>query len=190
MLFRSERDQALSSIAAQWATKDVNGALAWAQGLPESSAKRNAVRTVLGELANQDPQAAAQFALNLTGAGRQEAISSVAGMWSQTDFNAALNWVRNLTDPRARPGLAGARPGMDPARPAGRDRLRQQPPVRAVEDQPHLEHLVRVGQHGLQGRAGMGAGAACRAIPEQRLAKCGAANDLSRPGRQIGRAHV
>lgn len=69
-----ERDQALSSIAAQWATKDVNGALAWVQGLPESNAKRNAVRTVLGELANQDPQAAAQFALNLTGAGRQEAI--------------------------------------------------------------------------------------------------------------------
>ena len=97
-----DRDMAVNSIAAQWASKDLQGALAWAHGLPEGNTKRNATRVVLGEMANQDPQAAATYALTLKGTAQQEAMSSVAAAWAQTDFTGALAWSQNLTDPKSR----------------------------------------------------------------------------------------
>ncbi len=97
-----DRDMAFSGIAAQWAAKDLQGALAWAQGLPDGNAKRLATQGVLLGMANQDPQAAATYALTLKGTAQQVAMSSVAGVWAQTDFTGALAWSQNLTDPKAR----------------------------------------------------------------------------------------
>ena len=97
-----DREQAVNGIAAQWAARDLPAAQAWALGLPEGNAKRNATRAVLSELANQNPQAAAQLALSLKGQAQQEAMATVATTWGQTDLTGALAWAQGLPDVKAR----------------------------------------------------------------------------------------
>ena len=78
---------AAQSIFLVWAQTDPVGAAARAM---QSLGKRQAALNIVSQLAEANPKAAAEFALNLpTGGAQTSALSSVATSWAQKDPKAA-----------------------------------------------------------------------------------------------------
>ncbi len=88
------RRQCITALCQRWTNTN---ALAWAQALTSETERTNAVNLVVAGWAQQDPQAAQQFA------GQHPELSTsvwgdIAGTWSQHDLTATTNWIASLPD--------------------------------------------------------------------------------------------
>lgn len=80
-------------VAAQWATADVNSAVAWAQSLPEGPAKAKALAQVSYRWTETDPQGAAAYAAQQN---NPQLLGNVAAKWAESNPQAAAAWARGL----------------------------------------------------------------------------------------------
>ena len=106
----------LSAIASTWARQDAAAAAAWASKLRDPVNRDVGVTSALGELARQDPAAAAAAALpflqtdpsaNPAGAPVRDLAGVLADIWGTSDPSAAASWVRQLPAGSAQIEAAG-----------------------------------------------------------------------------------
>ncbi|MCI0747498.1 MAG: hypothetical protein L0Y58_19000 [Verrucomicrobia subdivision 3 bacterium] len=83
----------LGLVAGQWASADLNSAVAWAQALPEGAAKSEALAQISYRWAGTDPQTAASYASSQNDA---RMLSNVAGAWAEREPHAAANYAAGL----------------------------------------------------------------------------------------------
>ncbi|MEZ5325054.1 MAG: hypothetical protein R3F19_08315 [Verrucomicrobiales bacterium] len=96
---------ALQNVASAYSNQDPDGALKWAMALPEEQ-KSNIVRSVIGNIANDDPLQAASHLDKLANPENQSnhdnAVSSIASSWARRDPVAAAEWVQSMPDSNGR----------------------------------------------------------------------------------------
>jgi hypothetical protein len=100
------RDQALAGVAAAWAGRDPQAALAWTEMLPEGETRNEAIRGLLLGWAKIDPAAALDH-VDLAPPGSdqmnygQEVGSMLLAAAAKKDFAATMRWLK------ANPGKLG-----------------------------------------------------------------------------------
>lgn len=87
------RDTACTTIAMEWARKDLSAALAWAQELPGAS-RAVAFEGLAWTWAQRDPKAVYEWAIGITEADvRSQVLVKIAKMIAVQDPQHALGWV-------------------------------------------------------------------------------------------------
>lgn len=91
----SSRDDLLNWSATAWAQADSTAALQWANNLQDASRQQKALGAVAVGLAWSDPQAAGRLLAQSVKPGEvlDQSALSVVCVWSQSDPQAAANWV-------------------------------------------------------------------------------------------------
>lgn len=88
---------AVDGVAEFWANQDPQAALAWIDQLPPGYGKESAKLNAMTSIATQDPALAATY-IDTPGMGnRTVLIGEVSENWAQTDPQAALAWVGNVS---------------------------------------------------------------------------------------------
>ena len=95
------RDNATKDIGLNWGQQDMPGALAWLQSNVASgtatAASISASRTLFGNWANADPNAAASYLETIpTGNLHTTLATALASSWASSDAPAAMEWARSL----------------------------------------------------------------------------------------------
>ena len=81
---------AYSTLAMQWAGKDVQAALGWAQGLAEGQGRQQAFAMIVSRWSQQDLGAARDWAFGLpAGPVRDQALPTITAQWANQDPRAA-----------------------------------------------------------------------------------------------------
>jgi len=84
------------TIAAEWARQDSAGAMAWATSL-EGRDQRDAVRSIVGEAAKEDPSKAAEMLSSIADADtKKDAQDTIAREWGKTNWSEAQAWIATL----------------------------------------------------------------------------------------------
>lgn len=79
--------------------RDSAAVCAWLVDLPESPQSTEAIATVVGQWAGEDPQAALTWSESLASAAeRQSAQEAIAETWASNDPQQALRWAMTLTE--------------------------------------------------------------------------------------------
>jgi hypothetical protein len=92
-----------SSLASQWANRDLSSARTWAESLPAGGARENALAGLAGSWANQDAAAAARWMERFSpGDERDRVVTRFAGAVAQRDPEGALAWATSISDPDLR----------------------------------------------------------------------------------------
>jgi|GEM_PF-5367352 len=95
-------ENALQHVAAAWAGRDLDGAMAWASALPEGPRRQAALAGLMSSASADRPHAAAALVPEIQNIdARQAAAKSVFGYWSMLDPQAARAWLATV-------------PGVDP----------------------------------------------------------------------------
>lgn len=82
-------------------------AMKWLETLPTAEGRTAAFDGFVSAWAEQNPSAAAAFAVNLPpGARRNSALSTVASALAGADPEAAISWVQTLTSPQEKAAMA------------------------------------------------------------------------------------
>ncbi len=89
----SGRETAIESVADRWSNRDPANALQWAQTLPEGSERASAMAKVLGNWAEQNPQAAGNFVAGLSGEEQERGVKSVVDKIAGADPAYAAKWI-------------------------------------------------------------------------------------------------
>jgi hypothetical protein len=88
---------ALAQVAMSWAERDAVGALSWAQGLPESIHRDEAIVAAGWEAARTEPALAFQSALQLEGgADRDTLLVHAVKQWAQEDSASAFHAIDQI----------------------------------------------------------------------------------------------
>ncbi len=86
-------------VGAAWADRNLPEAIAWAQSLNSQSDRNNALAGVVRQMAQIEPEEAANLVLSQADAGsRHLLVRSVAAGWAESDLVAAADWVGRLPD--------------------------------------------------------------------------------------------
>ncbi|HEX2746404.1 MAG TPA: hypothetical protein VHM91_00285 [Verrucomicrobiales bacterium] len=93
---------AVDDVAAQWARNDPDAALAWVDTLKDSPLHRDALRSTVAVIAQQDPEKAQALAASCPAGDRRLVLQSVASAMAESDSKSALSWAGGLTDPLER----------------------------------------------------------------------------------------
>jgi hypothetical protein len=90
----------VQSVMGSWSQSDPKSATLWAESLPSSQSRLNALNIGLCTWARSDPRAALAFLNTLPPDVRaQNSIcQGIASVWAQSDPQAALAWVNQLPD--------------------------------------------------------------------------------------------
>lgn len=106
----------LSAITSTWARQNATAAAAWAATLRDGTNRDVGITSALGELARQDPAAAAAAALpflqsdpaaNPAGTPVRDLAGVLADIWATSDPAAAATWIRQLPAGAAQIEAAG-----------------------------------------------------------------------------------
>ncbi len=89
------RDQYLGEVLATWSRSDWDGALNWAQQLPDGSDKQLALIHLSYHWSQIDPEGALTYAAGLSTCSGQ-LLSTLASQWAAADPEAAASWIVNL----------------------------------------------------------------------------------------------
>jgi len=94
-------DPAFGSLAAQlvgaWSAKDPQAAMAWAEALPQGSARDTSIAAVASQMAGKDPQAAVTFAQQLPDGGRDLALGKIIPSWARQAPAQASAALQSMT---------------------------------------------------------------------------------------------
>lgn len=115
---RSSREL-VQDLAKNWAVNDAPGALIWAEQLPDSFGKGDALAIVLGQLGKQNPEQVSSL-INQLPAGdfKNSLISNLASEWGLNSPGEAIAWANTLPDTEkgaALSNLIGAWAQQDPS---------------------------------------------------------------------------
>jgi RNA polymerase sigma factor (sigma-70 family) len=93
------RAHALGGVAQVWGKSDLNGALAWAKGLPEGLERDEVIRSVLLGRASVDPVAALDLAGIVPPGGRHAYFATTTGARvlkeaATANFDATVSWLQ------------------------------------------------------------------------------------------------
>lgn len=95
----NDRTYIISQAMSIWAGKDQAAALAWANQLPEGNYRRSALLSIASKMAQDDPQAAIDFAMKeANGQTRTQMLSGVLQQWLTSDPYAGARWIQNNHD--------------------------------------------------------------------------------------------
>jgi hypothetical protein len=112
------RRELVQELTKAWSETDVRAALSWAQRLPEDQSKQDALAIIRFAWAAQIPaQAASQLIELPPGDSRNSFLTAIAERWGSSNPEAAMEWVRTLSEPEqalAVPGVIGAWAEQDP----------------------------------------------------------------------------
>lgn len=108
----SKRTEALSNFLGLWASRQPDAVLAWLrahQAEPGvATASHSVHRTILAELAREDPQAAIVELKTLSDpATRHATIQAIVQQWGKSDPASAMRWVADQTQTDPTAALAG-----------------------------------------------------------------------------------
>jgi hypothetical protein len=112
-----EPDGVLEGLVQQWAQRDFDAALAWANARPRNAQRDKLLqRLVYVRAAAGAPEEAAKLADEsfAEGAQKVEAIATVARQWTQADPVAANAWLQGLDEATARSALRQLYPAIPP----------------------------------------------------------------------------
>lgn len=86
------------SAAYMLARNDLEGSLAWAEGLPEGDTKENALSAIYSEWGREDPQQAALYGMKIENDDlRRRSLGNALSAWAYQDAVEAMTWaVENL----------------------------------------------------------------------------------------------
>lgn len=94
--------RAISRVADEWAEKDPQAVLTWAEGLPET-AKAEAYGQAFQEWARQDPTAAGEYLGTLPNStSRDAAVEEYAQNVAREEPSAAIQWAETISDQESR----------------------------------------------------------------------------------------
>lgn len=123
-------------VASEWAKQDPQAAMAWANGL--SSGKDEALASVIGEVAREDPVKAASMLGGIDAELAGGSYRAVAESYGAKDFAAAQAWIQGLPADQQAGAMAAAISGLartDPAAAAAQ--------VASMEDGGSKDRAVR-----------------------------------------------
>ncbi len=106
---------ASSVIAAEWARKDPEAALDWANSL--GAGKKEALEAIIGEVSKTDPEKATKMLAAMPADQRAETHRTLATQYGASDFAAAQAWVRSLAQEDQASAMAAAIGGLATADP-------------------------------------------------------------------------
>lgn len=91
----ARRDALIRRAADEWAATDAPGAVAWAKQIPNASLRSQVLAGEAKVWAGQNPQAAAEIAVNDLPAGRlqNDTVMAIVERWAQSQPEAAAAWV-------------------------------------------------------------------------------------------------
>lgn len=91
------RDAARAGVITAWATRDFEGARAWAEAQPPGASRDDIVQRLVFLRAQTDPRAAALLADQLLGdaAARRDAYASIIRAWLERDPEAMKMWAES-----------------------------------------------------------------------------------------------
>jgi hypothetical protein len=92
------REQALAGVARTWAKSDLEGAIAWAKGLPDGVDRDEIIRVALMGKASVDPTAALDLANIVPPGGKQGYFATTTGARilkeaAESNFDATMAWM-------------------------------------------------------------------------------------------------
>lgn len=99
-----QRDDLICRAATEWATTDTENALQWAQQIPAPSLRKTVLAGEILSWADQDPHAAATFAVDAFEAGRllDDLVISIVQRWAQQNLKATSDWVAQFPEGQLR----------------------------------------------------------------------------------------
>lgn len=103
-------------IATEWAKQDPQAAMAWAKGLEQG--KDEAMASVIGEVAREDPAKAAGLLQGIDAESAASSYQAIAESYGAKDFAAAQSWIQGLPADQQGAAMAAAISGLartDPA---------------------------------------------------------------------------
>jgi hypothetical protein len=99
---------AIEALATAWAAKDSASAIAWVLTLSTSGQQFDASRSIAAVTASTDPQATANFGLQLAGGhGRVVVLQAALQSWMSQDPSGALAWLQQVPDQDTKSDVAG-----------------------------------------------------------------------------------
>jgi len=123
-------------IGSEWAKQDPDGAIAWANGLERG--KDDALASVIGEVARQDPQKAAGMIGNIDPEAVGGSYRAIAESYGSKDFAAAQAWIATLPADQQASAMAAAISGL-----ARTDPMAAAAKVASMEDGGSKDRAVR-----------------------------------------------
>ena len=102
--FGRARGQALETVVEEMTRQGGDVARNWVESLgnEDERFRAGAARMVAGELAREDPQAAADWVMGLEMADKEQAVATVASEWVRRAPDEAAAWVAGIEDPQLR----------------------------------------------------------------------------------------
>lgn len=97
-----ERQRPLITVLQNWTTRDLPAATAWANALPEGSAREYAMSGLAEGRANQSIRDALTYVQTLKGRDYIAGIEGFAAAGFRQDPDGALAWLRTIPDPAER----------------------------------------------------------------------------------------
>jgi hypothetical protein len=98
-------NDALQNVASAYTSQDPDSALKWAMELPDDQ-KSNILRSVIGNIANDDPLQAAshldKFSSPENQSSYDSAVGSIASSWARRDPVAAAEWLQSMPESNGR----------------------------------------------------------------------------------------
>ena len=134
----SLREQALQSALSQWALRDSEAVLKWANGKVDAGLVRTANLAVIQHFAETDPARAVallEFTPGLSVNDRQANLSNLARHWAERNPAQALAWAKNLPPGQQLetiPGILAQQAGENPQAALDRARVLSDPRVRRL----------------------------------------------------------
>jgi hypothetical protein len=95
------RHELLGQVLGAWSNAGWEAGLAWAQQLPESPLKEEALIHLSYRWLEVNPRDAVTYAASLSACNSQ-LVATLASQWAMRDPSAAANWAANLPDTAAR----------------------------------------------------------------------------------------
>jgi hypothetical protein len=120
-------------IAGEWARQDPAAALAWASTLTTDQSQ--AMNSVIGAVAKDDPKKAATMLASMAGTDKTEAYKSVASQYGALNFGEAQTWIRSLPAEDQAAAMAAAIGGLSKSDPQAAERQLGQMAAGAAKDE-------------------------------------------------------
>ncbi len=99
LLPANDRNYIISQAMSVWAGRDQAAALSWAQQLPEGIYRRSALVSIASRMAQDNPQAAIDFAMKEGNSQtRTQMLSGVLQQWLSSDPYSGIAWLQSNHD--------------------------------------------------------------------------------------------
>jgi hypothetical protein len=98
------RDELISHVAAEWATKNPEQIAVWAKEIPDPRLKEQVLSRIAATWGDSNPAAAAELALKALPAGKNQddAVVGIVQRWVQTQPADAAAWVERFPEGKLR----------------------------------------------------------------------------------------